>query len=104
MSALPVPVRRRDLQAIGRRAMRTARVQALDTRQRRIRLWLPLTPLFLILAPFALLLSPLGYLAPGRYRPNPMLAVAMLGLLLLSMSGTEVLVDSPRAQVRIVIL
>src|SRR5512138_91358 len=69
-----------------------------------VRLWLPLTPLFVLLAPFALLLAPLGFFAPRRWRPNPFLAVVSLGALLLSLSGTDVLVDTPDAHVRLKIL
>lgn len=100
--ALPIP--HRDLAAIRRRALRTAPVDALDRRPRHIRLWLPLSPFFLLLAPVALLLSPLGYLAPGRYRSKPVLAVLALGTLLLSLSGTEVAIDASDRHVLIKIL
>ena len=70
-----------------------------------VSLWLPLTPLFLLLAPFAILLSPLGFLAPRRWRPgNPFLGVLALGSVLLSLSGTDILVDTPDAHVRLKIL
>jgi hypothetical protein len=66
-----------------------------------VRLWLPLTPLFLLLAPFALLLAPLGYFAPRPYGDRPFAAVLGIGALLLSLGGTVVDVDTPEALVRI---
>ena len=70
-------------------------------RRRGVSLWLPLTPLFALLAPFALLLSLLGYLVPPRLRPDPVLAAIALGAVLLSLSGTDVDVDTPDARVRL---
>ena len=67
-----------------------------------VRLWLPLTPLFLLLAPFALILAPLFWLAPSRARPrNPYALVLVLGRLLLSLGGTVVDVDTPDTLVRL---
>ncbi len=66
-----------------------------------VRLWLPLTLLFLLLAPFAILLSPLIWLAPRPYRDRPFATVIGLGVLLLSLGGTTVEVDAPDALVRI---
>jgi len=74
------------------------------TRPRRvvIRLWLPLTALFLLLAPFALLLTPLIWLCtPPRYRTRPLASVIGLGRVLLSLGGTVVHVDTPEALVSI---
>ena len=66
-----------------------------------IRLWLPLTPLFALLAPFALIASPLI----GAWRPlrgvSPIRAALTLGAVLMSLSGTVVSVDSRDAIVRI---
>jgi peptidoglycan/LPS O-acetylase OafA/YrhL len=86
------------------RALR--RVDRTDVAPRRtvVRLWLPLTPLFLLLAPFALLLAPLGYFVPPRLRPDPFFAVFALGELLLALGGTDLLIDTPDAYVRIKIL
>jgi peptidoglycan/LPS O-acetylase OafA/YrhL len=78
--------------------------RAAPRRRTMVRLWLPLTPLFLLLAPFALLLAPLGYLAPPRLRPDPFFAVFAIGELLLALGGTDILVDTPDAYVRIKIL
>jgi len=70
-----------------------------------VRLWLPATALFWLLAPFPLFLAPLAYLAPARFRPaNPYAAVLGVGRLLISLGGTVVDVDTPDALVRIRIL
>jgi len=66
-----------------------------------VRLWLPLTLLFLLLAPFALLLAPLLYFAPRPYNVRPFATVAAVGVVLLSLSGTVVDLDTPDALVRI---
>ena len=71
----------------------------------RLWLWLPLTPLFWLLAPLALILAPLSWLAPPRVRPrNPYALVLVLGRLLLSLGGTVVDVDTPDTLVRLRIL
>ena len=67
----------------------------------RVRLWLPLTPLFVLLAPFALLLALLGYLVPPRLRPDPIFTALAIGRVLLALSGTDVDVRAPSAIVRI---
>jgi hypothetical protein len=66
-----------------------------------VRLWLPATLIFILLSPFAILLSPLLWLAPRRYRGNPFRTVATLGRVLLSLGGTEVDVDTREARVLI---
>jgi hypothetical protein len=66
-----------------------------------VRLWLPATLIFLLLAPFALLLAPLLYFAPPPYGARPFATVAGLGRVLLSLGGTVVDVDTPDALVRI---
>jgi hypothetical protein len=66
-----------------------------------IRLWLPLTPLFVVLAPFALLGAPLLALVPEARRVNPYRAALGIGGVLLSLSGTVVSVDAPDASVHI---
>ncbi|MFL5295579.1 MAG: hypothetical protein ACJ798_04275 [Phenylobacterium sp.] len=89
--------------AAPQRSPHGAMVPANDAPPRRtvVRLWLPATLIFLLLAPFALLLSPLLYLVPRRYGVAPLAAVAGLGRLLLSLGGTVVDVDTPDALVRI---
>ena len=69
-----------------------------------VRLWLPLTPLFALLAPFVFVAAPLVALHPDGRRAHPWRTAWALGALLLSLSGTEVSVDSAAAQVRIRIL
>jgi len=70
-----------------------------------VRLWLPLTPLFLLLSPFPLLLAPLAWLAPPAFRPgNPYAAALALGRLLLSLGGTIVHVDTADALISLRIL
>ena len=66
-----------------------------------VRLWLPLTAIFLVLAPFAILLAPLIYFAPRPFRTRPLATVLGVGRLLLSLSGTVVHVDTPEALVSI---
>jgi hypothetical protein len=66
-----------------------------------VRLWLPLTPIFLLLAPFAILAIPLLYLAPPLRRLNCAAAIFALGDALLALGGTDVHVDTPEALVRI---
>jgi hypothetical protein len=69
-----------------------------------VRLWLPLTPILWLLSPFPLILAPFGYLVPPRFRPDPFFLVFAVGELLLSLSGTEILVDTTDAYVRLKIL
>ncbi len=66
-----------------------------------VRLWLPMTVIFVLLAPFALLLAPLLYLAPSPYNVRPFAAAVGFGRVLLSLNGTVVDVDTPGALVRI---
>jgi hypothetical protein len=68
----------------------------------KVRLWLPLTALFLLLAPFAFLLAPLVWLCtPQPYRTRPLATVIGLGRVLLSLGGTVVHVDTREALVSI---
>jgi len=63
-----------------------------------VRLWLPTTFLFLLLAPFAFLLAPCIYwVTPRRMRIAPFATVLALGRVLLSLGGTVIDVDSPEA-------
>jgi hypothetical protein len=72
-----------------------------DARRVVIRLWLPLTPLLLLLAPIPILLIPLLYLAPPLRGMNCAAAVFRLGDALLALSGTDIHVDTCDALVRI---
>jgi len=78
-----------------------ARAQRPPHRRVVVRLWLPLTALFLLLAPFALLLAPLLYWVPRPYNARPFATVLGVGAMLLSLGGTSVEVDTPDALVRI---
>lgn len=66
-----------------------------------LRLWLPMTLVLLLLAPFALLFAPLLYLAPRPYRDRPFATVLGVGALLLSLGGAMVDVDTPDTRVSI---
>jgi hypothetical protein len=109
MNPSPRALRHFGLAAMEARAERTRQVVRPDARARPprrfvLRLWLPMTPIFLLLAPFAVLLIPLLYLAPPLRRMNCAAAVFMLGAALLALSGTDVDVDTPDALVRIKIV
>jgi len=69
-----------------------------------VRLWLPLTPLWVILAPFALALCPLLLFAPHTRGLNPFRVATALGRTLFALSGTYVDVESPDAVVLIRII
>jgi hypothetical protein len=117
MTPTPRAVSHFGLAAMEARAARTRRVVApaapaqpparlapqpqIQPRRVVVRLWLPLTPLFLLLAPFPLLFAPLGYFAPRPYGERPFAAVLGVGALLLSLGGTVVDVDTPQALIRI---
>jgi len=80
----------------------TARLQEQPQPRRVVvRLWLPLTPLLLLLAPIPILLIPLLYLAPPLRGMNCAAAVFRLGDALLALSGTDIHVDTSDALVRI---
>jgi hypothetical protein len=66
-----------------------------------VRLWLPLTPLFALLSPFALIAAPLLDLHPAGRRARPIRNLWALGTVLLSLSGTLIDIDTPRARVSI---
>jgi hypothetical protein len=85
-------------------AARDWRPAAESRGQFRLGLWLPLTPLFWLLAPLALILAPLASVNPTMRRIGPFRAVWLVGAALLSLSGTSIRVESPRARLRIHIL
>ena len=66
-----------------------------------VRLWLPLTVLWILLAPFALLFAPVLALIPATRGAPPYRTALTLGVALISMSGTRVEVDTRDALVRI---
>lgn len=92
--------------SVARTALTTRRALAPRPSRPRVavRLFLPLTPIALLLAPLALLLAVLCTPAWPVTRVNPFAAALAVGRLLLAMSGTEVRVDAPAAFVRIRIL
>ncbi len=87
LAAAPAPMVRPDRTPPGKRVV--------------VRLWLPLTAVFLLLAPFAFLLAPLMAFAPRPYRVRPLATVLGVGRVLLSLGGTVVHVDTPEALVSI---
>jgi hypothetical protein len=117
MTPTPRAVSHFGLAALEARAVRTRRAMApiappqtparlrppteLQPQRTVVRLWLPLTAIFLLLAPFALLLAPLIYFAPRPYGVRPFATVLGVGALLLSLGGTVVDIDSRDALIRI---
>jgi hypothetical protein len=108
MNAFPPAVRRfgevfHEAQVTERPARRpVARVLEHPAQKRTaVRLWLPLTPLLVLLAPIPILMIPLLYLAPPLRGMNCAAAVFRLGDVLLALSGTDIDVDTSGALVRI---
>jgi hypothetical protein len=64
----------------------------------RLRLWLPLTPLFWLLSPFALLLAPFIWIAIPQRPRNPYTAAFALGGVLVSLGGTVIDIRAPGAR------
>jgi len=69
-----------------------------------VRLWLPLTVIALLLAPFAVMAAPLLYLVPRPWRGRPLPVVLAIGRVLLALGGTEVDVRTRDAIVRLKIV
>jgi hypothetical protein len=94
-----------ELRAMQARAerLRRPRDQSGQPAPRRVRisLWIPVTLVFALLAPFAVLALPFLYLTPRNLLPNPAAALFGLGALLLSLGGTVVEVDTADAYVRL---
>ena len=69
----------------------------------RLWLWLPLTPLFWLLSPFALLIAPfLWAWLPRDQRPRrPYASAIAFGRLLLSLSGLVIQIRAPGARLSI---
>lgn len=101
----PPRERRRDLQAMQRRAQRLrwrwVRPPEEPTTPRPIRLWLPLTPLLILFAPFALLIAGIAVFLPRPLGMNPAHLVLGVGRTLLALSGTHVEIEAPGASVLI---
>jgi hypothetical protein len=64
----------------------------------RLRLWLPLTPLFWLLSPFALLFAPFVWLGTPRRTRNPWVWAIAIGRVLVSLGGVVVDIDAPGAR------
>jgi hypothetical protein len=66
-----------------------------------VKLWLPVTPLFWLLSPFALLLAPFVWICiPPAQRPrNPFAPALAIGGILVSLGGTIVDVEAPGSTV-----
>jgi hypothetical protein len=104
MSLESLERRPRAFAAMGKRAARhRLRPEPRPAATTRIRLWLPLTPLFWLLSPFAILLSPLICLAPPLWGVNPYVASVAVGRMLVALGGTDIDVDCRDARVRITI-
>ncbi|HXA39399.1 MAG TPA: hypothetical protein VNW53_10380 [Phenylobacterium sp.] len=108
MTPTPRAVRHFGLAAMEARAAQTRAAPARPTaapatppRRIVVRLWLPMTAISLLLAPFAILLSPLIWFAPPPYGYRPFATVMGIGALLLSLGGTVVEVDTHDALIRI---
>jgi hypothetical protein len=69
-----------------------------------IRLWIPLTPLLGLMSPFVMLASPFARLGRRTRHVPTVRAAWALGAVLMSLSGTSVNVETPRATIRIHIL
>lgn len=101
--ALPPAVRLGELSSRSRAAGIRAPVRSKE-RPTVVRLWLPLTVVFLLLAPFALLLTPFLYFVPRPRRLSPLATVLAVGAFLLSLGGTDVDVRTHDATVRLKIV
>lgn len=69
-------------------------------RQRRINIWVPLTPILLLLSPLFVLTLPVvnGVVIARRMDPR---AVGAVIRTVLALGGTEIDIDSPRARLRL---
>jgi hypothetical protein len=96
---------RMDLQGMSRRAerlrWRLVRPPEESQLRRPLRLWLPLTPLFILLAPLMLLVMGIAVFLPRPLGVNPAQMVLGVGRMLMALNGTEVEVESPHASVLI---
>lgn len=77
------------------------RSAASATKKRQLNLWLPLTALFIVLAPFGVLLCLLGSPLLARRGINPIVFAAAIGAILLSIGGTRLQIASAKANVNI---
>lgn len=109
MTAFPSAVRRFGMTALDReeaaaRPQKAYRAGGGRPARRRVvvRLWVPTTAIFCMLAPVPLLLAPLAWLSPPAVRSrNPYAAVLAIGRTLIALGGTLVDIDTPDARVRV---
>jgi hypothetical protein len=73
-------------------------------RRPRLRLWLPLTPILILLSPLLLLIAGIAVFLPRPLGMNPAQFVLGVGRVLMALNGTHVEVESPHASVLIKIL
>lgn len=66
-----------------------------------LRLWIPLTPLLVLLSPAAMLAAPLARRQARARGMNPWAAAWALGAVLLSLSGTSVDVETRAARIHL---
>lgn len=96
-----------DFNAMADRAERQRwreRPRPLGARRPRVRLWLPLTPILILLSPLLLLVAGIAVFLPRPLGMNPAHLVLGVGRMLLALNGTHVEVESPHASVLIKIL
>ncbi len=98
------PALRRANRPVAMRAARHWRPSTDGRGQVRLGLWLPLTPLFWLFAPLALILAPFASANPAIRRIGPYRAIWLLGAILLSLSGTSIHIEGPKARLRLHIL
>lgn len=92
----------RRLEAMQVRAERLRwRTVARPKRDRAIRLWIPVTPILLLLSPVILLAMGVAVFLPKPLGVNPAEMVLGIGRFLASLNGTEVDVEQERRSIRI---
>lgn len=62
-----------------------------------VRLWIPITPLVILLAPAAMLFAPLAHRQARARGMNPWAAAWALGVVLRSLAGTSIDVETRKA-------
>ena len=73
-------------------------------RRPRVRLWLPLTPILILVSPLLLLMAAIAIFLPRPFGMNPAHLILGVGRVLMALNGTHVEVESPHASVLIKIL
>ena len=78
--------------------LRPSEARPAPARPVRLWLWLPLTPLFWLLSPFALLFAPFVWLGTPRRTRNPWVWAIAIGRVLVSLGGVVVDIHAPGAR------